>query len=131
KLPNVFAQRISAGWKEDTTALTHVQVKFTKLTVNNPLKDRVSAIPRQCLLASGGLSNKACVTDAECLAPAGTCAVASTKACHSDKDCPKKDVCTNWARCVGGVTPGWDVFGQVNGDWVRFTKLETIGAKAP
>jgi hypothetical protein len=130
KLPNVFAQRISARWKEDTTALTHVQVKFTKLTVNNPLKDRVSAIPRQCVLASGGLSNNACVTDADCLP--GTCALANpTKACHTDKDCAKKDSCANAARCVGGVTPGWDVFGQVNGDWVRFTKLETIGAKAP
>src|SRR5262249_45461034 len=32
KMPNVFAQTITAGWKEDTTSLTHVQVKLKNVT---------------------------------------------------------------------------------------------------
>jgi hypothetical protein len=130
KAPNVFAERISVAWKKDPTKLTHVQVKFTKLTINNPLKDRVSAMPRQCLLPppNGGFSDIACNTDTDC--PIGACDT-SHAPCYTDSQCPKLQFCQNAAHCVGGVTPGWDAFGQVNGDWVQFSKLTTIGTTAP
>jgi hypothetical protein len=134
KMPNVFAQSISAGWKEDTTSLTHVQVKFKKLTVTNPVKDDTPVVSRQCANAiapygPGGLTGTVCTTDADCAA--GTCATNFSKACHTDKDCSKKDYCTNGQRCIGGVTPGWRLWAEVNGDWIQFKKLETMGTKAP
>ena len=127
KMPNVFAQRISAGWKEDTTSLTHVQIKFKSLTITNPLKESNTALPHVCTNQGPGLSATTCSKDSDC--PAGGCN--NGHACHSDKDCSKLDNCTNASHCVGGVVPGWKLWSEVNGDWIEFKKLETIGAKAP
>lgn len=104
KMPNVFAQSILAVWKSDKTKLTQVQVAFTGLTVNNPLKPKTPVVPRQCTNASGG-------------GLSGT-------SCTSDTDCPG-------ARCVGGTPAGWEVFAQVSGDWVKFTGLDTIDLSTP
>ncbi len=129
KMPNVYAASISAGWKEDVTPLQHVRVKFKNITVHNPVKDRVPVLLKQCTLTNGfGLSAKPCASNTDC--PAGGCSIGS-KACHVDNDCPKKAACLGGSTCAGGVTPGWDVFAQVNGDWVQLKKLELIGAKLP
>jgi hypothetical protein len=105
KMPNVFAASISAGWKEDTTALKHVRVKFTGLTVNNPLKDRVPAFPKQCSSRTTyGLSGLSCASDRDCVS--GT-------------------------SCISPFVPGWALFGEVNGDWFQFKHLDTIGGEAP
>ena len=99
KMPDVFAQSISAAWKGDKTKLTHVQVTFTAFNIDNALKAETPVIPRQCTNAgANGLSGTPCTTDS---------------------DCPG-------AKCLGGVTPGWEMFGQVNGDWVKFTGLDAV-----
>lgn len=127
-MPNVFAERITAGWIGDTTALKLVQVKFKTLTINNPLKASTPAIPRKCTNPSGGFTATDCTTDADC--PAGFCS-ASSAPCHTDKECAKTDFCSSPSVCLGGIIPGWEMFGEVNGDWVRFKKLETLGGVAP
>jgi hypothetical protein len=130
KMPDVFAEHITAKWKGDAKSLTHVQVKFKSITINNPLKAATPAFPRQCTNANGfGLSGTTCSVDDDC--PAGTCALNFSKACHTDKDCPKKDSCAGPSHCVGGITPGWNMFGQTNGDWVAFKKLTTVGEAEP
>ena len=100
KMPNVFAQSISAAWKGDKTKLTHVQVKFTGFTINNALKPKTPVITQQCtnVPPATGLSGTPCT---------------------SNKDCPA-------AKCVGGITPGWEMFGQVNGDWIKFAGLDAV-----
>ncbi|MBI3783839.1 MAG: hypothetical protein HY270_10595 [Deltaproteobacteria bacterium] len=128
KMPDVFAERISAGWKEDVTALTHVQVKFKKLHLTNPVKHSAAALNRVCTDPNGGLTATSCTTDTDCMA--GNCA-SSGKSCYSNKDCSKKDFCAGPSNCVGGLTPGWRLWAEVNGDWVKFKKLETVGATAP
>lgn len=132
KLPNVFAGTISAGWVEDTTALTRVKVKLLSLTINNPLKDSAPAIPRQCTNVGTGLSGTPCTTNADCAAVAtGTCSVDSAP-CQVDADCPSKaESCSGGSECVGGIIPGWDLWSEVNGRWIKFTKLDTLGAAAP
>jgi hypothetical protein len=134
KFPGYFAGSISAGWNGDTSPLKHVIVKFKNLIINNPLKDRVQPITKQCVqpgggVSSSGLTDVACETDDDCLA--GACSISGT-ACHSDFDCLKGQHCSGKSvRCLGGVNPGWYLMAQVNGDWTQFKKLETIGAQAP
>lgn len=128
--PNVFAQRITAYWKEDTTKLTHVQVAFQSLTIHNPLKAAAPVFNRVCTKVPsdlvGGLSATSCTTNTDC--PAGTC-LTNFKTCYSDSDCPKKDSCSDPTVCVGGVTPGWELFGEVNGDWIQFAGLTKVGTE--
>jgi hypothetical protein len=130
KMPNVFAGSITAGWKEDATALKHVQVQITGITINNPLKDSTPAVPRGCTNpTTGGPSGIPCTTNADC--PTSICD-ASFKPCNVDADCRKTDFCRSGAsQCIGGIIPGWDLWGEVNGDWVKFQNLATIGAQAP
>lgn len=128
KMPNVFAESISAAWKEDPTALTHVQVKFKSITINNPLKDSVPAITRVCTNPTGSLTSVACTTNADC--STGMCAISSS-ACHTNADCRKTDYCFHGSQCVGGIIPGWNMWAEVNGDWVQLTKLSGIGQKSP
>ncbi len=133
-LPNVFAERITAYWKEDTTKLTHVQVKFKSLDITNPLKAAIPAIPlRQCTNTApvpGGLSGTPCSVDKDC--PAGTCNTSGAP-CHTDQNCKTGDFCTNGTTCVGGTVPGWEMFGEVNGDWVQFAgkALSGVGTASP
>jgi hypothetical protein len=107
KMPDVFAQSISAAWKKDKTKLTHVQVRFTGFTINNALKPTTPVITQQCtnVPPDTGLSGTPCTSNA---------------------DCPG-------AKCVGGITPGWEMFGQVNGDWIQFSGLDavTVPVSAP
>jgi hypothetical protein len=135
KLPNVFAQSITASWKGDTTKLTHVQVKFTGITVNNPVKEGIPAIHAAdnvsglCTDPAGGLTTTACTATTPC-PKTGTCA-ATGKACNVNGDCKSTDFCQGGSTCVGGPAPGWRVWGEVNGDWVELAGLGTIGAAAP
>jgi hypothetical protein len=118
--PNVFAQRITAYWEEEKTKLNHVQVAFQNLVVHNPLKAAAPVITRQCtnpLSAGGGLSGTACTTNTDCTP--GLC-LSNGKSCFSDNDCSKTDHCSDSTACVGGITPGWELFGEVNGDWIQF-----------
>ncbi|MBI3786393.1 MAG: hypothetical protein HY270_23645 [Deltaproteobacteria bacterium] len=129
KMPNVFAQSITAGWKEDLTSLYKVQVKFKSVTINNPLKSATPALPRRCTDPNaGGFTATACSTNNDC--PASTCLL-SGKTCHQNKDCGKTDECAGASQCIGGLTPGWNLWGEVEGDWVAFKKVETIGTLAP
>lgn len=127
-LPNVFAQSITAFWKGDTTKLKHVQVKFTGLTVNNPVKDSTPAVPHVCADPVTGPTTVACTDDKAC--NPGTCA-ATGKTCHFNKDCKPTDFCSGASRCIGGITPGWRAWGEVNGDWAEFTGLSQLGAQPP
>ncbi|MFI5395219.1 MAG: hypothetical protein ACHQ9S_06755 [Candidatus Binatia bacterium] len=129
KMPNVFAERITAYWKEDLTELTHVQINFLNLLIKNPLKTVKPVVDRVCTNPNGGLFTSSCTTNANCAA--GACANAGTP-CYSDQDCTSKtDFCSGQSVCVGGIVPGWELFGEVNGDWIQFNGLTTIGAAAP
>ncbi|MFQ5668530.1 MAG: hypothetical protein ACE5I7_19165 [Candidatus Binatia bacterium] len=128
QLPSVFAESISAAWKGDKVKLKKVQVRFTSLTINNPVKDSTPAISRQCTDPAGGLTGTACTDDTTC--PTGSCA-ASAKPCHVNADCKPTDFCTGGSRCIGGITPGWRAWAEVNGDWVQFQNLASVGAEAP
>jgi hypothetical protein len=104
KMPNIFAQSIFATWKKDKTKLTQVQITFTGLTINNPLKPKTPIVAEQCTNAvGGGLSGTPCT---------------------SDSDCPG-------ARCVGGTPVGWEMFAEVNGDWVKLTGLDGLDGGTP
>jgi hypothetical protein len=128
QLPNAFAQSISVAWKGDKTKLRKVQVSFTGFTINNPLKASTPAIPQVCTdPVAGGLSTTACTENGDCAA--GICD-AGGQSCHVNHDCASTDICSGASLCVGGVTPGWEVFGEVNGDWVRFTGLDSVGGDA-
>jgi hypothetical protein len=130
QLPNIFAERIRAGWKEDTTPLTHVRVQFTNLTINNPLKDSAPPVPRVCTNPTGGLTTTACATDADCTP--GTCSGSGIgRHCHRNTNCGHTGVCNGASICVGGVTPGWRLWAEVNGDWIEFKKLQKLGSKKP
>jgi hypothetical protein len=124
--PNVFAQRITAYWKEEKTKLTHVQVAFQSLTIHNPLKAAAPVFERGCANSTSAGVSGTCTTDAQC--PAGTC-TSNFADCHYDSDCPKKDSCSNPSVCAGGVTPGWEMFGEVNGDWIQFAGLTKVGTE--
>jgi hypothetical protein len=135
KMPNVFAASISAAWKEDTTwkqdttKLKHVQVQITGVTINNPVKDSTPAVPHVCTNPSGHLTAQPCSINSDCTK--SICAK-SLKECNVDADCKKTDFCISGAsQCVGGIPPGWDLWGEVNGDWVKFQNLASIGAQAP
>jgi hypothetical protein len=128
-MPNVFAQSITAFWKGDTTKLKHVQVKFTGLTITNPVKDSTPAVPRVCADPVSGPTTTVCTVDRDCAA--GTCAAVSTKTCHANSECGKTDFCSGAARCIGGITPGWRAWGEVNGDWVEFAGVSQIGNQLP
>jgi hypothetical protein len=128
KLPNIFAQSILATWKGDKSKLKHVQVKFTGVTVNNPVKDSTPPVPHVCSDPTTGPTTTACEVDSDC--NAGTCA-ATDKACHSNKDCKPTDFCTGASLCIGGVTPGWRVWGEVNGDWVELAGFSQVGTQPP
>ena len=128
KMPNVFAQSISAAWKGDKTKLTHVQVTLTGITINNPLKNNTPAVPQVCSNPSGGLTTTSCTNDAPC--QSGSCA-ATGKACHANSECKPTDFCNGAGRCLGGITPGWEIWAEVNGDWVKLTGLNAVGASAP
>ena len=125
---NVFAGRLQASWKEDTTKLTHVQVKFLNLTINNPLKRSTPAISRVCTdPIHGGLTATSCPNgNSDCTA--GTCTkmdgTPTTKTCYADSNCPKTQYCESPSVCVGGIPPGWELFGEVNGDWIQFAGLK-------
>jgi hypothetical protein len=128
KMPNVFAQSITASWKGDKTKLKHVQVKFTGVTVNNPVKDSTPAVPHVCGNPTTGPTTTACEADSDC--DPGTCA-GTGKACHSNRECKPTDFCTGASRCIGGVTPGWRVWGEVNGDWAELVGFSQIGTQPP
>jgi hypothetical protein len=128
KIANVFAERISAGWVEDFTPLRRVQVKLKRLHLTNPVKHSTPAIGRVCSNPIGGLTATACTTDKDCLA--GNCAT-SGKTCYTNKSCAKKDYCIGASNCVGGITPGWRLWAEVNGEWVKLNKLDTVGATLP
>ncbi len=129
RMPNVFAQSITAVWKGDKTKLKHVQVKFTGLTVNNPVKDSTPAVPQVCADPTTGPTTTACQVDSDC--DAGTCAADASTPCHANSECAPTDFCSGASRCIGGVTPGWRVWGEVNGDWTEFAGLSQIGTQAP
>jgi len=137
---NVFAGRLLASWKEDTTKLTHVQVKFLSLTINNPLKRATPVLNQLCTNPGGGLSTTPCSGNSDC--SPGTCTkmggTPTTKPCYTDKDCSKTQYCGNYPSvCVGGIPPGWVLFSEVNGDWVQLAgsskpdPLTTIGVADP
>jgi hypothetical protein len=129
EMPNVFAGRIIAYWKEDTTQLTHVQINFLNLRINNPLKAVTPVLDRVCTNPAGGLTATPCVTNTDCAA--GSCVDEGTR-CYSDQDCPSKtDTCSGESVCIGGLVPGWQLFGEVNGDWIEFVGLTSIGTVAP
>ncbi len=126
KMPNRYGGRVTAYWKEETTKLTHLRLNFLSVTINNPLKRVKPAMPQVCTKIGGGLSPVACSSNSDC--PAGTCASDGITPCHIDKDCTSKtDFCQLSSVCVGGIPPAWDLFGEVNGDWVKLPGLSTIG----
>ncbi len=131
KMPNMFAGTISAGWKEDTTVLKHAKVKLLSLTITNPLKDSSPALPHVCTNPAGNLTTTACTSNSDCTAVAVGSCNNSGKPCQVDADCAKTDFCTGGSSCVGGLVPGWDLWAEVNGDWIKFAKLDTLGAEDP
>ena len=129
-MPSVFAQSITAFWKGDNTKLKRVQVQFTGLTINNPVKDSTPAVPHVCAdPTKTAPTTNACSTDQDCLP--GKCAAAPSKDCRANSDCAPTDFCNISERCIGGVTPGWRLWGEVNGDWTEFAGLSQIGTQPP
>ena len=128
KMPNVFAQSITATWKKDTTKLKRVQVQFTGLTINNPVKDSIPPVPHVCSDPTTGPTTTACTDDSPCTP--GKCATGGND-CHVNSECAPTDYCAGASRCIGGVTPGWRAWGEVNGEWTEFVGVSQIGTQLP
>lgn len=60
-LPTGFAGTIEAGWRNDTTPLTHVRVTAQSLVVRNALQPATPTVPRTCTVA-----DTPCTTAADC-----------------------------------------------------------------
>jgi hypothetical protein len=99
-LPSDAGKTIIAGWRRDPTPITHVQVRITGLEVLNALKAATPAV---------ALKKRCSVTTAQ------DCSV---NACPSGEQC----------LTLGGPTPGWQIWAEVNGDWRQLQHLDAIAS---
>lgn len=95
-LPTGFAGTIEAGWRNDTTPLTHVRVTLDSVHVNNALQPGTPSVPR-------------------------TCSVSDTTPCTTAADCPSGEQCFG----VGPIKT-WNLQVAVNGQWQELTGLDTV-----
>jgi hypothetical protein len=100
QLPSQAGKTIIARWQHDTTPTTHVRVQVTGLEVLNPLKAVTPALP---------LSKR--------------CSVTTSQDC-SMTPCPTGEQCLS----LGGPTPGWQIFLEVNGEWQELPNLGAVDA---
>lgn len=98
KLPTGFAGTILAGWRNDTTPLTHVRVTLNGLVINNALKPGQPLVPR-------------------------TCSVSDTGPCDTAADCPPGESCLG-----EGPVPGWLMQAGINGQWHQLPGIDSIMA---
>ena len=61
QLPTGLAATIEAGWRNDSTPLTHVRVTTQSLVARNALQPAAPSVPRTCAVA-----DTACATAADC-----------------------------------------------------------------
>ena len=102
--PNYLAETILYAWQRDRTPLTHVRVTLQSLVVNNPVRPATPISPRTCS-SSSSTTSVPCSTDADCAAT------------------------PLYPYCQGvGPVKGWYMDAEVNGNWQRFTNLDSVNA---
>jgi hypothetical protein len=99
-LPSQVGKTIIARWPQDPTAVTHVRVNVTGIDIVNPLKLVTPVLP---------LTKR--------------CSVTTSQDC-SATPCPAGQTCLS----LGGPTPGWQIFFEVNGDWQEVPGLQAIAS---
>jgi len=97
-LPSQVGKTIIARWTRDDIPVTHMRVDVTGLEILNPLKRTVPATP---------LKHR--------------CSETTMQDC-SDTPCPTGEQCLT----LGGPTPGWQIFLEVNGDWKEVPGLAAV-----
>ncbi len=97
-LPSQVGKTIMARWNGDPTPVTRLRVKVTGIEIVNPLKAVTPAVP---------LTHR--------------CSVTTTQDC-STVACPLGQTCLS----LGGPTPGWQVWLEVNGTWQQVPGLATV-----
>ena len=132
-LPTGFAGTIFAGWRRNSTPLTHVRVTVQAIDVHNPLKPVVPIAPKTC-----SATGPACSTDGDCTDPerpsctflGGTSKVCQ-RPCDVTGDCrpPTCASCGTSETCLGqGPVTDWAMQAALNGEWQRLTGLEDVTA---
>jgi len=135
-LPTGFAGTILAGWRNDTTPLTHVRVIVQSIEINHPLKPAEPIAPKTC-----STTGPACSTDADCTDPErpsciflGGTARSCQRPCGVDADCqpPTCATCGSGETCLGqGPVKDWAMQAAVNGEWQRLTGLGDVTGSLP
>jgi hypothetical protein len=97
-MPSSVGKTILARWPFDTTPLTRLRVDVTAIEIVNPLK-----------LVTPVVAGKR------------RCSVTTAQDC-STMPCPSGESCMT----LGGLTPGWQMFLEVNGDWREAASLSTV-----
>lgn len=130
-LPNGFAGTIFAGWRRDTTPVTHVRVSVQALEVKHPLKPAVPIAPKTC-----SATGPSCSTDADCTDPErptctylGNTLTVCQRPCTDNDDCrpPACSTCGASDTCLGtGPVESWAMQAGVDGEWQRLTGLESV-----
>ena len=111
-LPTGFAGTIFAGWRRNSTPLTHVRLTVQAIDVHNPLKPVVPIAPKTC-----SATGPACSTDGDCTDPerpsctflGGTSKVCQ-RPCDVTGDCrpPTCASCGTSETCLGqGPVTDW------------------------
>ncbi|HLK12456.1 MAG TPA: hypothetical protein VKW76_13850 [Candidatus Binatia bacterium] len=100
RLPSAVGKTIIAGWLHDPTPVTRLRVEVTGIEILNPLKAVTPAVP---------LTKR--------------CSVTTSQDC-SVTPCPTGETCLS----LGGPTPGWQVWLEVDGDWQALSGLGTVAA---
>jgi hypothetical protein len=99
-LPSTVGKTIFAGWRRDPTPMTHLRVNVDAVEIVNALKPVTPAVPLK-----------------------QRCSVTTSQDC-SVNACPVGESCLS----LGGPTPGWEIFLEVNGDWRKVAGLAGVAA---
>jgi hypothetical protein len=97
-LPSSVGKTIFARWRKDPTPMTRLRVEVTGIEIVNALKAVTPAV---------ALKKR--------------CSVTTSQDCSSSP-CPSGETCLS----LGGPTPGWQMFLEVNGDWRQATGLSGV-----
>ena len=97
-LPSMVGKTIIARWINDPTPITPLRVRVTGIEILNPLKAVTPALPAR-----------------------QRCSVTTSQDC-SVTPCPVGETCLT----LGGPTPGWQVWFEVNGHWQQLPGLSRV-----
>jgi hypothetical protein len=99
-LPSKVGKTIVAAWGRDPTPVTHVRLRVTGIEIVNPLKPVTPVLPVVFHRCSGSNGMVDC----------------------SSTPCPVGETCL----ALGGPTPGWQMWLEVNGNWQLVPRLDGV-----